>query len=465
MIVFGTDGWRGEIARDFTFENLSYVAQATAAYATNLTPDKPSIVIGYDARFLSREFAEETACILASQGVLVHLANSIASTPQVSFAAKQKKATLGVVITASHNPPNYNGYKIKGGFGGPAFPEQIKEIEALVAKIARKGTHIKFRPIDEYIKEKTVRMFNAKESYLRYLKRKIDVKGIIDSGMRVAYDPMHGAGINTIDHILPGTHELHGDYNPSFGDVKHPEPMAENLLPLIELMKTGKFDVGFATDGDADRLGAVDETGRFIDSHRIFMLLLKYLYEDKRKRGAVAKTVSLTAMVDKYCKKHNLTIKETPVGFKYISRLMVNEKILVGGEESGGIGTSLHIPERDGIFNALLLMEMMVNRKKTLSQLCEELDSEFGLHRYRRRDVKVTQEVKERILAAAARQPKKLGRYDVERYDGRDGHKFFVDNGWLLIRASGTEPLLRYYAEADSLTKVNELLDEGMKLE
>ncbi len=464
MIVFGTDGWRGVIARDFTFDNLHSVALATAIYAKKIQPEKPAVVVGYDARFLSREFAEDTACILASKGVLVHLANGIASTPQVSFATKQKKATLGVVITASHNPAKYNGYKLKGSFGGPAFPEQIKDLEKELGKVLKKKPAINFKSVDDYIKSKMIRLFNAKESYLRYLKRKIDIKAIIDAGTKVLYDPMHGAGIDTIGQILPQADQIHADFNPSFGEIDHPEPMAEYLGTLLEKMKGGDYDIGIATDGDADRLGAVDEQGNFVDSHRIFMLLLKYLYEDKRKRGAVAKTVSLTSMVNKYCQQKGITIKETPVGFKHIAQLMVKEKILIGGEESGGLGTIVHIPERDGLFNALLLMEMMITRKKSLKQLCDELDQEFGLHRYRRRDVLVTERIKQQVLKAAARRPKKLGRYLITGYDTTDGFKFFIENGWMLIRASGTEPLLRYYAEADSLTKVNEMLDEGMKL-
>lgn len=464
MIVFGTDGWRGIIARDFTFENLQLVALATARYAKKLDKDKPTVVIGYDARFLSREFAEEAACVMAAQNILIHLTEGITSTPQLSFATKQKKATLGVVITASHNPAIYNGYKLKGTFGGPAFPEQVKALEAELDKILEKRPAIKFKSFDEYVKERAIRLFDAKESYLRYVKRKIDVDAITNNGLKVLYDPMYGAGIHTIKSLLPNADEIHGEYNPSFAEIHHPEPMGENLYALMEKVKTGGYDVGLATDGDADRLGAVDEDGNFVDSHRIFMLLLQYLYEDKKKRGAVAKTVSLTSMVNTYCEQKKLKLYETPVGFKYISKLMVEENILIGGEESGGLGTSLHIPERDGIFNGLLLMEMMITRKKTLKQLCEDLDEQFGIHRYRRRDIRVTEKVKQQIIKACAKGPSQLGRYKVTETDLTDGYKFYVENGWLLIRASGTEPLLRYYAEADSYTKVNELLDEGMKL-
>jgi phosphomannomutase len=464
MIVFGTDGWRGVIARDFTFENVQLVALATATYALKIDNKKASVVIGYDARFLSRQFAEEAACVMASKGVVVHITEHISSTPQVSFATKQKKATVGVVITASHNPPEYNGYKLKSNKGGPAFPEQVAELEKELAAIEKKRPMIKFKTFDEYVKEKIIRPFGAKESYLRYVKRKIDMPAILKSGVKVLFDPMHGAGIDTIKDLLPEADEIHADYNPSFGEIDHPEPMAEYLPTLIEKMKEGKYDVGLATDGDADRLGAVDENGNFVDSHKVFMLLLKYLYEEKKKRGAVAKTIALTSMVNKYCEKHGIKLYELPIGFKHVSKLMANSRILIGGEESGGLGTIIHIPERDGIFNGMLLLEMMAKRKKKLSELVEELEDEFGVHRYRRRDVRTTEKIKQDILKACAKKPKQLGRYQVTSIDTTDGYKFFVEKGWLLIRASGTEPLLRYYAEADSMNKVNELLEEGLKL-
>jgi phosphomannomutase len=464
MIVFGTDGWRGLIARDFTFDNVQIVALATALYALKVDKKKASVVIGYDARFLSREFAEEAACVMASKGVVVHITESIASTPQVSFATKQKKATIGVVITASHNPAEYNGYKLKSNTGGPAFPEVIAEVEKELAALEKKRPAIKFKTFDEYVKEKLIRPFGSKESYLRYVKRKIDMPLIIKSGVKVLFDPMHGAGINTIKDLLPKADEIHGEYNPSFGEIDHPEPMAEYLPTLIEKVKEGKYDVGLATDGDADRLGAVDENGHFVDSHKVFMLLLKYLYEDKKKRGAVAKTIALTSMVNKYCDKYGIKLHELPIGFKYVSKLMATDKILIGGEESGGLGTIIHIPERDGIFNGMLLLEMMAKRKKKLSELVEELEEEFGVHRYRRRDVRTTEKIKQDILKACAKKPKQLGRYKVTSIDTKDGYKFFIDKGWLLIRASGTEPLLRYYAEADSMNKVNELLEEGLKM-
>jgi phosphomannomutase len=337
-------------------------------------------------------------------------------------------------------------------------------LESELKKVVARPPQFNFKTLEQYINLQKIKLFDAKESYLRTIKKKLDLTAIKKAGFKILYDPMHGSGINTLKDLLPDIDEIHETYNPSFGNLVHPEPIEENLGDLIYLMKKGIYSVGLATDGDADRLGAVDNEGNFVDSHKIFVILLKYLYENLKKRGSVAKTVSLTSMVDKYCGKNSIELFETPVGFKHISKLMVEKNILIGGEESGGLGTSLHIPERDGIFNGLLLLEIMAKRKMTLKQLCDELDEEFGVHRFMRRDVRVTPQIKKQILTACEKQPKMLGKYPVIKIDTKDGFKFFVENGWLLIRASGTEPLIRFYAEADSLNKVNDLLDEGMKL-
>lgn len=464
-IKFGTDGWRGLIARDYTFDNLTLVAHATARYVRTMQKKGASVVVGYDTRFLSRQFAEETARVLAANGITVYLTDTISSTPQVSFHTKAKKANLGVVITASHNPAEYNGFKVKASFGGPAIPEQIAQIEKELDAMKGKAPSMKVESLETYIKQKAIRMFDAKESYVRYLRKKIDFDLIAKSGLKVVYDPMHGAGINFMHQILPEAFEIHGWHNPGFGEVDHPEPIAECLEPLMRTVKKQKADVGLATDGDADRLGMVDHTGAYVDPHRIFMLLMKYLHQDKKRRGAVVKTVSLTSMVNKFCEQNGITLYETPVGFKHVAKLMAEEKILIGGEESGGLGTSLHIPERDGIFNGLLILEMMAARKKSLKELCDELDEEYGPHRYRRIDAKVTEQQKKQIMQACAKRPLKIGRYNVLHIDDRDGYKFTVDGGaWLLVRASGTEPLIRFYSEASSMNKVNELLDEAMKM-
>ncbi|MBL0321835.1 MAG: phosphoglucomutase/phosphomannomutase family protein [Ignavibacteria bacterium] len=461
-IVFGTDGWRGLIARDYTFENLGLVAHATARYVKKLKAKGASVVVGHDTRFLSREFAIETSRILASYGITVHLTDTFSSTPQVSFHTLKKKAQIGIVITASHNPAEYNGFKVKASFGGPALPEQIAKIEKELAALKGKAPKANVDTLDAYLAKKTIKLFDAKEAYISYLKKKIDFDLIMKSGVKLVYDPMHGAGIDFMHRILPGVFEIHGDYNPSFGEVDHPEPIAECLLPLSAAVRKKKADMGLATDGDADRLGAVDHTGAYVDPHRIFVLLMKYLYEDKKRKGAVVKTVSLSSMVNLYCEKNKIKLHETPVGFKHVAKLMSEEKIIIGGEESGGLGTSLHIPERDGVFNGLLLLEMMATKKKSLKQLCDDLDVEFGTHRYRRHDVRVTEQRKKSLLAALAKKPMTIGNHKVLRIDSKDGFKFYVENGWLLVRTSGTEPLIRFYAEANSLEVVDELLNAAL---
>lgn len=465
-ILFGTDGWRAVIADEFTFTNVELVARAAAQFYKKHRNAGNGIVIGYDARFLSNRFAETVARVFAAEGMTVWLTNGISSTPQVSLAARQKKLAGGVIITASHNPAEYNGFKLKADYGGPSGPEDIAKVQANVTKLEQNPPARKkaLPALADLLRTKQVKLFDAKKLYLDYVRKKIDLDMIADAGFRVLYDPMHGSGIHTLDSILPNVDQLHNSFNPGFGDLDHPEPLGEYLPGLLEGMRSGNYTFGMATDGDADRLGTVDEHGNFINSHRIFVLLMKYLYEDRGLKGAVAKTISLTTMINQYCERNSIKMYETAVGFKYIAKLMTTEKIVIGGEESGGLGTALHIPERDGIFNGLLVMEMMARRGKTLGQLSQELDEEFGPHRYDRRDVLMTVEQKDRILASAKVGIQKLGKYRVIDTSTLDGYKFFVDNGWLLIRASGTEPLLRYYAEADTDEKVAELLKAGLTL-
>ncbi len=461
-IVFGTDGWRGVIARDYTFDNVSLVARAAATYFATQKFASRGIIVGYDSRFLSRAFAETAARVIADAGLTVWLCDDIATTPMVSLAVKLKKCAGGAVITASHNPPEYNGFKLKGSFGGPAHPEQVAEVEKLLAKV--KGLK-EPSPLNDLIDARKVRLFDAKRMYVEYVREKIDLALIREKGLRIIYDPMYGAGINTIHHLVPEATVIHNEYNPSFGEIDHPEPMAEYLGTLIgTIRRERQRDIGIATDGDADRVGAVDEEGSFVDSHRLFVLTLKYLVEQRGLTGEVAKTVSLTSMVDDYCKARRIKLHETPVGFKYICALMTTRPVIIGGEESGGYATNLHIPERDGIFNGLLLAEIVARSGKSLSQLVREMHHELGTHRYRRIDIRMTQAQKGAVLKKAQQGPKTLGKYVVRSTNTRDGFKFLVDHGWLLVRASGTEPLVRFYAEGRTGEQVEELLRAGMKM-
>ena len=465
-IVFGTDGWRGLIADDFTFANVTLVARAAAKFYKKESNADRGIVVGYDSRFLSDKFAEHAARVLATEGLKVWLTDKISTTPQVSLAAKQKRLAGGIVITASHNPAEYNGFKLKAGFGGPSAPEDVAKVQKFVTAMEEKPLKRpkKILPLEDCVKAKKIRYFDAQSAYITYVKKKIDLDAISKAGFKVMYDPMFGAGIQTLHHLLDNAGYIHNDHNPGFVGIDHPEPLGEYLGELSTQVREGGYSIGLATDGDADRLGVVAEDGSFIDAHRVFVLLMKYLREDRKRRGAVAKTISLTTMVDDYCEKNGIRLLETPVGFKYIAKLMTEEKLLIGGEESGGLGTALHIPERDGIFNGLLLLEMMAKRGKGIGELSCELDDEFGPHRYRRIDQRMSPERKKAILKKAASGPATLGKHAVERISTVDGYKFFVDGGWLLIRASGTEPLLRYYAEADTEQKVDELLEAGLNL-
>lgn len=459
-IKFGTDGWRGVISDDFTFENLIIVTQATAKYYNNHPKIKNGLVIGYDARFMSDEYARLVARVLASNGIKVILADNMVSSPMVSLAAKEMNLAGGVMITASHNPPKYNGFKIKGDFGGSAHPEMVSEIEKLLDENEK---FFKPKPFDQLTNEGLIQLFDLRTFYKNYLLQKFDINKIKQSKLKIIYDSMYGSGQNFLNDLL-GIDEIHNVYNPSFGGV-NPEPLEENLKELSETIKKGNYDLGIAVDGDADRIGAINEKGNFVDSHKIFSLLLKYLYEKKNLRGLVVKTFSTTEMLNKMCAKYGLEITVTPVGFKHVCKLMTEKDVLIGGEESGGIGVKIHIPERDGIFLGLLMAELLIDYKMPLSSLVQSLEDEFGPHKYKRIDIHTSEERKQEILnICKSGKIKTLNGYEVKSMSDLDGYKFFVDGGWLLIRASGTEPILRFYSEADSFEKVQKLLDAGINL-
>lgn len=458
-IKFGTDGWRAVIADDYTFANLEKVALATARYFKNHKKIRNGIIIGYDARFMSREFAEKSAEVMANAGIKVKLADSIVSTPMISLLTKLDNAAGGIVITASHNPPKYNGFKIKGDFGGPAHPEMITKVEKELAKVLKMK---KLPPLKQsygqLVSKGKIVPISMRQRYLDDLATKIDLNLIRRSGIRILYDVMHGAGQGVLDQVLPDVRQIHETFNPSFGGI-NPEPLAQNLTELSRMVKSGGYHIGIATDGDADRIGAVDENGEFVDSHRIFCLLLKYLVEQKGMTGEVVKSFSVTQMVDKMCAKYGLIMHETPIGFKHICRMMTEHDVLIGGEESGGLGVKGHIPERDGIFLGLMLCELMAVRQKSLSTLVAELMAEFGQHEFKRIDLHVSEKEKSAIMAKYRKGVKEIAGFSVSGRKDTDGHKFFVDGGWVLVRASGTEPLIRFYAEGGSVAQVDALLE------
>ncbi|HEY6007740.1 MAG TPA: phosphoglucomutase/phosphomannomutase family protein, partial [Geobacteraceae bacterium] len=346
VIKFGTDGWRGVIARDFTFENLGRVAQATMDYFRDQGVSDKGLVIGYDRRFLSREFAERVAEIAAGNGIKVWLSDGYAPTPAISWAVQERGAAGGVMITASHNPPAYNGFKVKEGFGGSARPATTKVLEARVAENLATGRPVVETPLATALASGAVERFDARAGYFAQLARYVDLDVIRRADIPVVVDPMYGAGSGFIPQLLAGTDEIHTAENPNFGG-QPPEPTEEHLTELAGLVKSGRYRIGLALDGDADRIGAVDETGEFFSSHRIYTVLLRHLVERKGLTGGVVKTVSTTRMIDLLAAKFGLRLFETPIGFKHICELMLEHDILMGGEESGGLGVKGHIPERD----------------------------------------------------------------------------------------------------------------------
>lgn len=459
QIKFGTDGWRGVIARDFTFDNLSLVAQATMDYLNRDGSGAQGLVIGYDRRFLSRDFARRVAEVAAGNGIRVRMTDGYAPTPAVSWAVRESGAGAGVMITASHNPPEYNGFKIKERFGGSARPSTTKVLEEIVAFNSANGRRVVATPFEEALRKGIIETFDPCEGYFRQIGRYVDLDLIAKAGIPAVVDPMYGAGSGFLPRLLAGIDEIHSSENPLFGG-QPPEPIGEHLTELSELLRKGKYRVGLALDGDADRIGAVDETGEFFSSHCIFTVILRHLIEHKRLRGGVVKTVSTTRMVDLLARKYDLPLFETPIGFKHICELMLTEDILMGGEESGGLGVKGHIPERDGILLGLLLLEAVAASGKYLRQLLDETMDEIGRFSYRRIDRPIEAVAKEQLIA-------RLNTHPPAEIDGRrvaatnfsDGFKFIFENGdWLLIRPSGTEPVLRLYSEAGTPEQVDRLL-------
>ena len=460
-ITFGTDGWRAVIAEDYTFDNLTRVARATAAWVQQQDAGDGSVVIGYDTRFQGAAFAKHVACVFASAGVRVALANSFATTPAVSWATADRGATAGIVITASHNPPQYNGFKIKSHVGGPATPAMIAEVEA---ELPNTKGRFKVKAFGDLCDEALIETFDLQAAYTGLLSEKIDVEAIKEAGTRVAYDAMYGAGQGVVTELLgkPRVVELGHELNPGMHG-QAPEPIERNLDALLEAVPAGHCAVGLATDGDADRIGLVDEEGAFVDSHKILALLVKYLHEEKGLRGDIVKTFSTTDMLDRMGEAYGLTVHTTPIGFKYVGPMMVEGDVLVGGEESGGMAVKGHLPERDGLFIGLTVVEMMVKRERTLSGLVRELMDEFGPHYQSRTDLHTTEARKQAVLA-------QLSGDGLPTVDGKpvtatetiDGFKFRVDGGWLMFRASGTEPVLRVYSEAASQDAADALVAWGV---
>ena len=464
QIKFGTDGWRGVIADDYTYENVRLASAAIAAYVLKNEDPSKGIVIGYDTRFGSRTFAQLAAETIARAGIPVRLANDYTPTPAVSYAVKHFPAAGGVVITSSHNPWNWNGVKYKASYGGSATPAIIRSIESeLKAGASPKAASP--APITEV---------DLKEPFVEGICRFVDLDRIAKAGFKFAIDVMHGAGRGVLAGIFKqrGIHhvEIRSEVNPLFPGI-NPEPIEPHVRALQEAVVREKCHAGFANDGDADRIGAVDEHGGYVDSHKIYSVILRWLLERKKWPGEVVRAFNTTRMLDRIAAKHQRRMHECGIGFKYICDLMLEREILIGGEESGGIGITRHMPERDGVLNALLLAAVMAEEGKTLAQLVADLQRDFGSHYYGRRDMHISDDIKKSAIQRASNGMRKLGRYAVERTADLDGIKLYLNaprgnNGadaWVLMRASGTEPLLRVYVEASSPELVQEILADAEK--
>lgn len=446
-IKFGTDGWRAIIAKDFTVDNVARVTIATVEWLKK-NFEKPSVVVGHDCRFAGELFAETTAKVFANAGIKVFLAKDFVSTPMISLGAKNKNTSLGIIITASHNPPSYNGYKLKGHYGGPLLPEKIQEIEDIIPDT--NTVDVEQLSIADFVKSGLIEYIDLETMYVNHVEKNFDMDAIRNSKMNFAYDAMYGAGQNVMRRLLPDITFLHCDHNPGF-EGQAPEPIHKNLLPFSSLIsESGDIDCGLATDGDADRIGLYDSKGNFVDSHHIILLLINYLVKEKKMNGKVVVAFSVSPRIKKLCEHYGLEYQVTKIGFKYIAAIMISEDVLLGGEESGGIAIKGHIPERDGIWMGLTIWEYMAKSGKTLDELIQEVYKIVGEFKFERSDMHLKESVKTGIVDNCKNNKyDTFGPYKVQHIETVDGWKYYFSNDeWMMIRASGTEPVLRNYAEA-----------------
>ena len=454
-IRFGTDGWRGVIAREFTFENVRRVAQATADHFRTVREGEDTLLVGFDVRFLSLRFAEAAAGVLSGNGFRVLLLDRVCPTPYVSFAVRHLNLRGGAVITASHNPPEFNGFKVKAHYGGSATTEITSRIEAMLDRsaIAPDGRFERVAPPEEYFE---------------HLRSLVDWPAIRQSGLIVCADSMHGSGGTLLEEMLRNTtctvYTIRSRPDPLFGGVS-PEPMMPWLEPLSSAVTSRSAAVGLATDGDGDRLGVVAEDGRFMSTLEVLPLLLLHVYRNRGWRGAVAHTFSQSQIIARICGALGLDTHETPIGFKYIANLMLQDEILIGGEESGGIGLSRHLPERDGLFLHLLVLDMLAATGKSLTGLLREMWAEFGEFHYERRDLHLPLEASRQLIVELGdRPPQDIANQSVHGIQTLDGVKLLLEgDAWILFRRSGTEPVLRIYCEAPTAARTREILSGGIR--
>ncbi len=454
-IKFGTDGWRAIMAKEYTVDNVKRVAEGTAKWMQGKGYDK--VVIGHDCRFGGEMFAEAVTQVFGAYGIKVNLAKGFVSTPMVSLGVVKTKSQLGVVITASHNPPSYNGYKLKSIHGGPSIPSDIAEVEALLPDVST----IEVPSLEKMMDDGLLNYVDLEGMYLDHVEANFDMNAIRNSGQKIAYDAMYGAGKSALQKLLPDAICLHCDDNPGFKG-QAPEPIHRNLLELSETIKNDpEITCGLANDGDADRIGMYDGDGNFVDSHHLLLLLLWYMHDFKGLKGKVVVTFSVTDKMKKFAESLGLEVEVTKIGFKYIAEIMINEDVLVGGEESGGLAVKGHIPERDGIWMGLVIFEFMAKTGKTLKELIAELYEKVGSFDFDRDDLHIKEEQKIAVIEKCKNDPyQSFGDYNVQSIETIDGFKFYLsDTEWVMIRPSGTEPVLRVYAQAPDMSKVRSILD------
>lgn len=456
QIKFGTDGWRAIIADDYTVEHVARVADATAKWVKSFSPE-PMIVLGYDCRFGGKLFAETTIKIMYQHRIKVYYDDVFCTTPMISLAANKLGAAAGIMITASHNPPSYNGFKLKSGFGGPTPPSEIAKVEQLIEDDVVIPT-IGLKTIQE---EGLLEFIDYEKMYMDEVYAKFDIEAIRNSQIKIAYDAMYGAGQRIFPKLFPDATHLHCEYNPSFMGIA-PEPIPKNLQEFSALIKQlGNIRFAMANDGDADRIALFDSQGNYIDAHHIILLLIHILYKHKNMTGKVVVAFSASPKIKKMCDAYGLTCEITKIGFKYIAEIMTTEDVLVGGEESGGIAVKGHVPERDGIWDGLVILEHMAKTGKSLEALIEEIYAVVGAFAYDRKDLHLTEDKKQAILAKCTQNSfASLAGFAIEKTETIDGFKYYLpEDKIIMIRASGTEPLLRVYGQAPDAAQVKSLLE------
>lgn len=467
-IKFGTDGWRGVIAQDFTFDNVRLCAQGVAEYLQDKGLARRSLIIGYDTRFASEDFAAAASEVAAANGIKVYLCNKATPTPVISYGVIHQKAAGAIIITASHNPAIWNGFKVKTEEGASAPPEVGEDIESRLPEIVAQD-RVKHLSLKEGLSKGFIEYIDLASVYLQHLKQLTNLESIRQAGLNIVVDSMFGAGSGYFKTLLSGGKtevvEINGERNPIFPGIQ-PEPIAPHLSKLSSLVKEIGANIGLATDGDADRLGIVDERGNVLTPLQIFALLALYLLEVRGERGAIVKTLTTSSMLDKLGKLYNVPVYETPVGFKYVAPKMMAEDALIGGEESSGFGFRGHLPERDGILAGIYFLDLMTKLNKKPSELIDYLYSKVGPHHYQRVDLDFPPTERETLIQRLTQaRPASLAGVEVIRIKTIDGFHFLLaDGSWLLIRFSGTEPILRIYAEANSQERVRELIAEGRKI-